>query len=75
MCGVEGTLLKVLETQKRQDDEIKKLKEDVLKMEENHTSIIAEIEDRDRRKANLIVSGLQEMKEGTVEERRKWDLA
>ena len=75
MCEVEGTLLKVLETQKRQDEEIKNLKEDVLRMKENQTNIIAEIEDRDRRKSNLVISGLQEMEEGTVEERKQWDLA
>lgn len=54
-----GNASDVLETQKTRDDEIENLKEDVLKMKEKLTSIIAEIVGRDRRKANLIVSGLQ----------------
>ena len=75
MCEVEGTILRVLETQRKQEEEIKALKEDIQRMKDDNTNILAEIEDRDRRKANLIVSGLQEMEEGSVEERKQWDLA
>ena len=74
ICNVEGTLLKVLETQKRQDAEIQNLKEDVLKIKENHTNILAEFENRDRRKTNLILSGFPEKEDGTADERKDWDL-
>lgn len=74
ICDVEDTLQKVLEKQRRQDAEIKLLKEDVLIIKENYDNILAEVEDRDRRKANLILSGLPEKEVGTVEERKESDL-
>lgn len=75
MCDIEGTLLKVLETQKRQDAEIENLKEDVLRIKESQVNLLAEIEERERRKSNLVISGLQEKEDGSVEERKQWDLA
>lgn len=46
--------MKLLETQRKQDEEIKHLNEDVLRMKDNLTSnILDEIEDRDCRKTNL----------------------
>ena len=75
MSDVEGSLLKVLETQKRQDMEIKYLKEDVIKIKESHDNILAEIENRDRRKPNLIISGIQEKEDGSADERKRWDLS
>ena len=75
MSDVETTLTKVLETQRAQDAEIKYLKEEVQQMKEEHRDILAEVEDRDRRKANLIISGLQEEFSGTAEERKKRDLS
>lgn len=74
LCAVEDTLQRVLETQKRQDTEIKALKEDVTKIKENYDNIIAEVESRDRRKTNLILSGLPEKEEGTADERKQCDL-
>ncbi len=74
ICDVEGTLQKVLETQRTQDAEIKLLKEDVLTIKENYDNILAEVEDRDRRKANLILSGLPEREDGSAEERKEGDM-
>ena len=67
------TLCRVLETQKRQETEIQVLKEDVSKMKENYDNIIAEVESRDRRKTNLILSGLPEKEDGTADERKQSD--
>ena len=75
ICQVEGTLQKVLETQKTQDAEIKALKEDVIKMKENYDNVFAEFESRDRRKNNLILSGIPESENGTADERKEKDLS
>jgi len=74
ICTVEDTLQRVLETQKRQETEIQVLKEDVSKMKENYDNIIAEVESRDRRKTNLILSGLPVKEDGTADERKQSDL-
>lgn len=73
MNDVEGALCKVLETQRKQDLEISALKEDMLRMREENENIMNEMEDRERRKSNLIISGVQEKEDGSVEERRCWD--
>ena len=75
ISDVDNTLQKVLETQKMQDAEIKVLKEDVLSIKANYDNILAEFEDRDRRKANLILSGLPEKEDGTLEQRKEKDLS
>ena len=71
--NVDATLARVLETQKAQDTEIKALKGQVRCLSEDHSNIMNEVEDRERRRPNLIVAGLQEKENGTLEERKKWD--
>ena len=39
----------------------------------DYETIVNEVEERDRRKPNLIVSGLLEKEEGDVLERKRWD--
>ena len=65
--------MQVLETQRRQDFEIKTLKEDVLEIKEENANIMKEFEDRERRRPSLILSGMQEKEDGSVEERTRWD--
>ena len=43
------------------------------KLEEHQVNIFSEIEDRDRRKNNLVISGLPEKDDGNASERKKWD--
>lgn len=71
---VEDTLTMVLETQAKQDLEIKRLKEEMAIVRESHADILNEVADRDRRKNNLIIAGLPERDDGTVDDRRKWDM-
>ena len=71
--GVEQSISSIQKTQERQDNEINALKEALDKVTTERLSIFEEIEDRDRRKANLIVSGIPEKKEGSIQERREWD--
>lgn len=71
--NVETTLSEVLNTQKRQDTELKIVKGDVLFLKENQEKIFSEFEDRERRRTNLIISGLPECTQGPVEERKRWD--
>ena len=73
ISNVDATLTKVLETQKAQDVEIKSLKEQVWGLSENYANIMNEVEERERRRPNLIVAGLQEKEVGSVEERKEWD--
>lgn len=72
---VEDTLQKVLETQMTQDVEIKNLKEEVLTIKDDYNNILAEVESRDRRKSNLILSGLPEKEDGTADERKQSDMS
>lgn len=44
-------------------------------IEEEKVIMFAEMEERQKRKANLIVSGIPEKENGSVEERRRWDEA
>ena len=71
--SVECTLRKVLDTQKQHDSELTKMKGDILSLKEEQSAIFDEMEERDRRKTNLILSGLPERSDGSVEERKKWD--
>ena len=43
------------------------------KTTDSKNSIFDELDDRDRRKTNLIVSGLEEKKGGAIEDRKAWD--
>ena len=43
------------------------------KIEEEQLNVISEIEDRERRKQNLMICGIPEREDGTVDERRTWD--
>lgn len=43
------------------------------KLEEQQENILLEIEERERRKTNLIISGIPEKEDGNVKERREWD--
>lgn len=72
--NVEDTLQRVLDTQTIQDAEMKILKKEISTMKDNYDGILAEVESRDRRKANLILSGIPEKDEGTAEERKRSDL-
>ena len=71
--GVEQTLSAVLETQKRQDAEMKILKADIQRLKEEKIDVFDEIEDRNWRRTNLILTGLPESEQGSVDERRKSD--
>lgn len=71
---VENTLQKVLETQRTQEVEIRNLKQEVLIMKENYDNILAEVENRERRRTNLIISGLPEKEGGSADERKENDL-
>ena len=71
--SVENTIASILKTQERQGYEIDSLKEALTKVNEEKLSIFDELEDRDRRKRNLIVSGLHEMEDGSIEERKQSD--
>ena len=71
--NVDTTLVKVLEIQKAQDVEVKNLKEQVRCLTEDYSNILNEVEERERRRPNLVIAGLQEKEEGSVEERKKWD--
>ena len=73
MNGVEDNLVKIAEAQKKQEREIKCLKEEVQMIKDDHANIMTEIEDRDRRKPNLIISGFPEMENGSDEEHKTWD--
>ena len=42
-------------------------------LEENYASLPAEFEERDRRKPNLIISGIPEKEHSSSEERKQWD--
>lgn len=72
---VENTLQEVLKTQRTQDAEMKNLKQEVLIMKENYDNILAEVENRERRKTNLIISGLPETEVGSADERKENDLS
>lgn len=69
----EGSLARVIETQGRQEAEIRSLKGDVLRLKEEKLEVFDEFEDRERRKPNLIISGIPEQHNGSVEERQNWD--
>ena len=71
--SVETTLSKVLNTQRRQDMELNSVKGDIQLLKENQANIFSELEDRERRKTNLIITGLPECTHGSVEERKRWD--
>ena len=43
------------------------------RIEEHQMNILSEIEERDRRKTNLVISGIPEKEDGTAENRREWD--
>ena len=74
ISNIDETLTKVLDTQKKQDLEIGALQDQVKQIKEDYAGIMNEIEDRDRRKNNLILSGFQEEEDGSVEDRRKRDI-
>ena len=69
---VEESVSSILKTQERQGAEIDSLKEALARATAEKLSVFDEIEDRDRRRTNLIISGLEE-KDGSVEERKEWD--
>ena len=71
----EETLTTVLKTQERQDYEIKSLKSDFRSIKDDYDHILNEMEERDRRRPNIIVSGIVEKEDGTVEERKQYDKA
>ena len=74
---MEVTLSQVLDRQKRYDSEIHRLddvlKSEVLCLKEEQRNMVAELEERNRRRSNLILSGLPEKTDGSAEERREWD--
>lgn len=70
---IEDTLSKVIETQEKQETQIKRLKADVLSVKESQEMMMAEIDDRDRRKPNLVISGIPECVDGNALDRKKWD--
>ena len=70
---IEDTLGHVLDTQKRQDLEMKSLQDEVRRLKDDQVQMLNEVEERDRRRPNLIVSGFPEKDQGPVEERKKWD--
>ena len=72
---VESTLQRVLETQSTQDKEIKNLKQDISRIKDNYEDILDEFENRDRRKTNLIISGLPEREDMNADERKQLDLS
>ena len=72
--NIDITLTKVLETQKEQDVEIKALKVQVQGLSEGYSNIMNEVEERERRRSNLIIAGLWEKEDGSVEERKQWDV-
>lgn len=43
------------------------------KIEEHQMNIFSEIEDRERRKNNIVISGVPEKEDGNAEERKEWD--
>lgn len=49
------------------------LEERVQQLEDDHANLLSEIEDRDRRKSNLIISGIPEKVDCSSDERRQWD--
>ena len=51
----------------------RKLEERCAKLEEKQDNIISEIEDRQRRQLNLVISGLPEQRDGNSDERRAHD--
>lgn len=77
--NVEVTLTQVLDTQRRHDLEIHRLddvlKSEVLCLKEEQRNMVAELEERNRRRTNLILSNLPEKTDGSAEERKEWDAA
>ena len=71
--NVDTTLVRILETQKTQDIEIQALKAQVRDLSQDYSNIMNEVEDRERRRPNLIVAGMQELEDGSVEDRKKFD--
>ena len=51
----------------------KQMEEENSRVQHQQQDIIQEINDRNSRRSNLIISGTQELKSGSVEERRKYD--
>lgn len=70
---VEVSVSSILKTQERQAAEIDSLKEALAKATAEKLAVFDEMEDRDRRKTNLIVSGLEEKHEGSIDVRKEWD--
>ena len=72
--NMEKSLATVVDTQDKHKTEIKELQSALSLLAENQNSLLEEFEARDLRKNNIIISGMKEKTEGSVEERKQHDI-
>ena len=74
MMSFEDSLSTIIKTQEKHEREIKELKESLTSVSETKLQILEEIEAREIRKHNLVISGIEEKMSGSIQERRAGQL-
>ena len=70
---VKTTLAELTKRVDMIDNRTTALEKKFSELEDDRESLLAEIEERGRRRPNLIISGIAERVDGTLEERKQWD--
>jgi hypothetical protein len=73
MTSFENSLSTIIQMQGSQQSEIEALKKSLKEVSTGKEEAIREMEARDQRRLNLIVSGVGEKSDGTVDERKAFD--
>jgi len=73
MDAVSDSLKMIISRMEEIEGKYKEMESRCKRIEEDQMNILSEIEERDRRKANLVISGVPEKEDGAVKERQEWD--
>ena len=73
MLCIEESFSSIVETQQRHHSDIEIMKRKVHEMAEDQSQVLEEFEARELRKTNLVISGVPEKLDGTIEERKSYD--
>ena len=71
--NLESSIESFRRVQKKQEKEINEIKQSLSEIRVSKSEILDEIEDREKRRNNVIIFGLPECNEGTVSKRKKYD--
>lgn len=71
--SVVDSLKMVITRMEKIEGKHKEIESRCRRIEEDQMNIFSELEERERRKTNLVVTGVPEREDGTVKERMEWD--